>query len=104
MEQQDLFDYIIVTRKLFGISHKDVADYVGLSRTQILNIEAGRCRCSLPTFLMICDYLDISLSDFKKGVPIAKKKLVKERNKKISSIEKQVVVMEAKIKRLKKKK
>lgn len=49
-------------REALGFSQKEIADEVGMSRTSIVNIEAGRQHLPLHTLCVIADALGISVN------------------------------------------
>ncbi|MDQ7861083.1 helix-turn-helix transcriptional regulator [Peribacillus frigoritolerans] len=48
----------------FDFSQEELGEGVGLSRSQIANIEAGRTVLSLKDAARICDFLGLDLADF----------------------------------------
>ena len=50
-------------RKEAGLRQFDLAEYLGLSRAAIVNIERGRQSCNIEYLYKIADKLDISVHD-----------------------------------------
>ncbi len=78
------------TRNNAGVSQETLANYLGLTRVSILNIEKGRQKVQIHTLVEIVTYLNIPIADFFEKVKIAVKlevspKLEKEIIKKIDS-------------------
>jgi len=104
MNQQDLFEYIRIVRKRQGINQDEMAKEIGCTRPHVANLESGLCRCPLPTFLIICNYLKISLAEFEDDEIIEqvrdKRKIfteVKEKKKEIRKLNKEIIALEGDI-------
>ncbi len=59
---QRLAEQIKIERMKKNISQQNLADYLNLSRTSIMNIETARHKPSLYQVLQIADYLNIDYS------------------------------------------
>lgn len=52
---------IIGTRTAAGITQQQLADFIGLGRSSVANIEAGRQRVPVTTLIKIARRLEVSL-------------------------------------------
>jgi transcriptional regulator with XRE-family HTH domain len=52
-----LAEAVTASRRALGVTQEQLADHVGLSRPSIANIEAGRQRVDLATFVRLRDHL-----------------------------------------------
>lgn len=57
-------------RKQRGLTQTDLAEAVGLKRSSLCNIEAGRQHPLLHTFAMLAQVLGVSIGDLIPGTPL----------------------------------
>lgn len=67
MDKAKLLQYMGETirakRQASGITGQQLADFVGLTRTSILNVEAGRHQLQIDTIFKICGLLKCQIND-----------------------------------------
>lgn len=57
-------------RKQRGLTQTDLAEAVGLKRSSLCNVEAGRQHPLLHTFVMLAQVLGVSIADLMPGAPL----------------------------------
>ena len=55
--------YLRRRRDTEGIRQEDVAKYIGVSRTQVVNMEQGTCSLTLPILYRLCEMYDCQPAD-----------------------------------------
>lgn len=58
---QDLLSKISLEMKIKGYLHKDLAEYIGVSRSRITQILSGKSIPATEILLEICNYLKINV-------------------------------------------
>lgn len=64
MQEKDFIDRLIQLRDNKGVSARDMSISIGQNPGYINNIESGRALPSLSTFLYICEYFNVTPSEF----------------------------------------
>ncbi len=93
---EEMIQYIAIVRKEAGINQDEMAAHVGVTRTQITNLEASRCGCSLSRFLKMCELLDIKLSEFEDEDNTGRVCIEMKRHRELKAIKAQIADLKIK--------
>lgn len=63
-QTKELGSKLRILRKKHKMTQEKLCVYLGMTRTQVTNIEAGRTTPTVHTLISICNLFDISADDF----------------------------------------
>ncbi len=64
MKKQEILDIIRNTRKVKNLTQQEMCEKLGVSRSQYSSLESGNSEITLDKFILICEILELNMSDF----------------------------------------